>query len=68
MGKFFITNMRIGQKINPTFWRNSVEPNDELSMTIVFDHVQAEQELYNRLWLGLNPREKHGLSNRTHIY
>jgi hypothetical protein len=43
LGKYSITNLRIGQRINPRFWRGAVEPNDELSMTMIFDHVQAEQ-------------------------
>ena len=40
-GQYFITNFRIGRRLNPTFWHNAVEPGDELSMTMILDDVEA---------------------------
>ena len=42
MGQFFVTNVRIGQKLNPAFWSNAIEPYDELSMTMIIDDIEVE--------------------------
>jgi hypothetical protein len=42
MGQFFVTNARLGRRLSRAFWNNSVEPGDELSMTMVLDDIEAE--------------------------
>ena len=41
-GQYFVTNFRIGQKLDPLFWSNAIEPGDELSMTMVLDDVESQ--------------------------
>jgi hypothetical protein len=41
-GQYFVTDVRIGQRLNPTFWSNAIEPGDELSMTMILDDIEAE--------------------------
>ena len=41
-GQFYVTNARIGRRLNPVFWHNAVQPNDELAMTMVIDDLEAE--------------------------
>ena len=43
MGQYFVTSARIGQKLNPTFWSNAIEPGDELSMTMILDDIEAQE-------------------------
>jgi len=45
MGKYFITHTRIGQRLSPAFWSNAIEPGDELSMTMILDDVEAEEDI-----------------------
>jgi tetratricopeptide (TPR) repeat protein len=45
MGQYFITNVRIGRRLNPTFWSNAIEPDDELSMTMILDDIEVEDGL-----------------------
>ncbi len=40
--QYFVTNARLGQRLNPAFWTNAIEPGDELSMTMVLDDIEAE--------------------------
>jgi hypothetical protein len=42
MGQYFVTDVRIGQRLNPTFWSNAIEPGDELYMTMILDDIEAE--------------------------
>ena len=42
MGQYFVTDVRIGQRLNPIFWGNAIEPGDELSMTMILDDIEAE--------------------------
>jgi hypothetical protein len=42
MGQYFVTNARLGQRLNSEFWSNAIEPGDELSMTMVLDDIEAE--------------------------
>jgi ubiquitin len=42
MGQYFVTNVRIGQRLNPICWSNAIEPGDELSMTMILDDIAAE--------------------------
>ncbi|KAL9615787.1 MAG: hypothetical protein Q9160_009261 [Pyrenula sp. 1 TL-2023] len=42
-GLYFITHARIGQRIKPEFWSKAIEPNDELSMTMILDDVEGEE-------------------------
>jgi hypothetical protein len=42
MGQYFVTDVRIGQRLNPTFWSNAIEPGDELSMTMILDDIEVE--------------------------
>lgn len=43
MGQYFVTNVRIGRRLNPTFWSHAIEPGDELSMTMILDDIEAEE-------------------------
>ncbi|KEF56820.1 uncharacterized protein A1O9_07010 [Exophiala aquamarina CBS 119918] len=43
MGQFFVTNARIGRRLNPGFWSQAIEPGDELSMTMILDDIEAEE-------------------------
>ncbi len=43
MGQWFVTHVKKGVKINPRFWDKALQPGDELSMTMVFDNVQAKE-------------------------
>jgi hypothetical protein len=42
MGQYFVTNVRIAQRLNPICWSNAIEPGDELSMTMILDDIEAE--------------------------
>lgn len=42
-GLYFITHTRIGQRLKPEFWSKAIEPNDELSMTMILDDVEGEE-------------------------
>jgi len=42
MGQYFVTNARLGRRLNPAFWSNAIEPGDELSMTMVLNDVEAQ--------------------------
>jgi len=44
MGQYFITSSRIGRRLNPTFWSNAIEPGDELSMTMMLNDVETEED------------------------
>jgi hypothetical protein len=41
MGQYFVTNNRLGGRLNPSFWGNAIEPGDELSMTMILDGIEA---------------------------
>ena len=41
--QFYITHGRLGGKLNPQFWRNAIEPGDELTMTMILDEYEAEE-------------------------
>ena len=41
-GQYFVTSVRVGRRLNPTFWSNAIEPGDELSMTMILDDVEAQ--------------------------
>jgi ubiquitin len=43
MGQYFVTNVRMRRRLNPTFWSNAIEPGDELSMTMILNDVEAEE-------------------------
>ena len=43
MGQYFVTSTRVGRRLNPTFWSNAIEPDDELSMTMILGDIQAEE-------------------------
>lgn len=43
MGQYFVTNARIGRRLNPAFWTHAIEPGDELSMTMILDDIEAEE-------------------------
>ena len=34
-GQFIVNHLRFGRQLNPAFWRNAVEPGDELSMAML---------------------------------
>jgi hypothetical protein len=42
MGQYFVTNARLGRRLDPAFWRNAIEPGDELSMTMVLNDIEAQ--------------------------
>lgn len=42
LGQYFITNVRINRKLNPTFWSNAIEPSDELCMTMILNDIKAK--------------------------
>jgi ubiquitin C len=43
MGQYFVTSVRMGRRLNPTFWSNAIEPGDELSMTMILGDIEAEE-------------------------
>ena len=43
MGQWFVTHVKKGVKVNPQFWDKALQPGDELSMTMIFDDVQAKE-------------------------
>lgn len=43
MGQYSVTNSRLGQRLNPAFWSNAIEPGDELSMIMILDDIEAEE-------------------------
>lgn len=45
MGHWFVTHIGKGVRIEPKFWDKAFEPGDELSMTMVLDHVKVKDGL-----------------------
>ena len=43
--QFYITHTRTGRVLSPQFWRNAIEPGDELSMTMIIDDYEVEEGL-----------------------
>ncbi|KAJ9612565.1 hypothetical protein H2200_004162 [Cladophialophora chaetospira] len=42
-GQWFVTHVKKGVRVNPRFWDKAIQPGDELSMTMIFDDVQAKE-------------------------
>ncbi|KAJ9609755.1 Transcriptional regulatory protein sin3 [Cladophialophora chaetospira] len=43
MGQYFVTNVRIDRRLNPSFWSSAIQPGDELSMTMILDDISSEE-------------------------
>ena len=41
MGQYFITNNRLGRRINPAFWSHAIEPGDELCQTMILNDIEV---------------------------
>jgi len=42
-GQYFVTNVRIDRRLNPSFWSRAIDEGDELSMTMILDDIEAEE-------------------------
>ncbi|KIX06608.1 uncharacterized protein Z518_04584 [Rhinocladiella mackenziei CBS 650.93] len=45
MGQYFILHIRRGVKLDSAFWGKAIRPGDDLSMTIGFDELEAEEDI-----------------------